>query len=161
MAQVHFVKGEFEKSVAINHDALKFREMMVDEVEMADSYLNLASNQIRLKDLPKAKEYVDSGYAIASRNESFEALQIARKIYSEYYSAINEYENAYRWLNRYDVSRDSMVEVQAGNMGNYSLPGQEFQAGHEMAVSLKNMWLLVGVFIFLIFVPLYLVRFKR
>jgi tetratricopeptide (TPR) repeat protein len=161
IAQVHFDKGDYEQSIAVNHDALKLRDMMEDEVEMADSYLNLASNHIRLKDISKAKEFLDSGYAIASRNAYFEALQIARNIYSEYYSAKNEYENAYRWLNRYNQSRDSMAEVQAGNMGNYSLAGLDFESGSEPEVPIKNMWLFISVLIFLILVPLSLVRFKR
>jgi tetratricopeptide (TPR) repeat protein len=162
MAQVFFDKGNYEKAIAYNEDALKIRSMMDNNVEIADSYLNLASNYIRLKDPEKAREKVDSAYAISKRYQYYEATQTAFKVYSDYYFEIKNYEAAYNWLRRYELSKDSIVAEQGSRAASFDFELPE-TSGHDYAPQehLKNLWLLISVIILMIFIPVYFIRFKR
>jgi tetratricopeptide (TPR) repeat protein len=163
IAQVYFEKGDYERSIAYNQDALKLRLLMDNNLEEADSYLNLALNFIRTKDLEKAREYLDKAYQIGTGYDYFEAVQTAFKIYSDYYSETKEYEKAYVWLKRYQTSRDSILAEQNAHKAefDFSMPEVTEHAGTLQAQRINNLWLLVSVFIFTIFVPLILIRFKR
>ena len=165
MAQVFFEKGNYEKSIAYNEDALKIRSMMDNNLEVADSYLNLASNYIRLKNMDKAKENLDTAYSISRHYQYYEAMQTAFKIYSDYYSALQNYEQAYLWLKKHETSKDSIITEQRLREAEFDFDLPEI-AEHLLdkkteAHYLSNVWLLISVFVFIIFVPLVVFRFKR
>lgn len=162
MAQVYFDKGDYEKSIALNEDALKLRNLMENHLEVADSYLNLASNFINLKEPEKAKEYLDTAYSISSRYSYFEAMQVARKVYSDYYFELKDFEKAYFWLKTYETKQDSVLTEQ-GKLSpefDFDLP-EVTQHSPVVVKELHNLWLLISVLVFMIFVPFMLLRFKR
>jgi tetratricopeptide (TPR) repeat protein len=162
IAQVYFDKGDYERSVAFNEDALKIRNLMDNNVEVADSYLNLASNYIKLKQPEKAKRLLDTAFNISRRYNYFEAQQLAFRIYSDYFSEMKNYELAYAWLKKYELSKDSILaEQNAHSEFNFNMPEVTEQYVYEAEEHLNNLWLLISVFIFMIFVPLFLIRFKR
>lgn len=162
MAQVFFDKGNYEKSIAYNEDALKIRNMMDNNVEVADSYLNLASNYIRLRRPEKAKENLDTAYAISRRYQYYEAMQTAFKIYADYYSEIKNYEAAYSWLKKYESSKDSVMAEQSSREAafDFDLP-ESIDHVYVPKKQLHNFQLLISCFILLIFIPLFFIRFKR
>lgn len=162
MAQVYFDKGDYEKSIALNEDALKLRNLMENHLEVADSYLNLASNFLSLKQPEKAKEYLDTAYSISSRYSYFEAMQVARKVYSDYYFELKDFEKAYFWLKTHETKQDSVLTEQ-GKLSpefDFDLP-EVTQHSPVVAKELHNLWLLISVLVFIIFVPFMLLRFKR
>lgn len=162
MAQVFYDKGNYEKSIAYNEDALKMRNLMDNNLEVADSYLNLASNYIKLKDNEKARENLDTAYRISTHYHYYEAEQLAFKIYSEYYSALKNYEEAYSWLKKYEQSKDSIMTEQSSREAEFDFNVPE-TSGHNYIKKqqLYNVWLFISVIILLIFVPLFLIRYKR
>ena len=162
MAQVFFDKGNYEKSIAYNEDALKIRNLMDNNLEVADSYLNLASNYIKLKDLEKARENLDTAYSISKHYNYYEAMQTAFKIYSDYYSETKNYEAAYAWLKKYELSKDSIMAEQSSREAAFDFDLPE-TIGHSYVPqqSIHNLWLLISVLILLIFIPLIFIRFKR
>ncbi|WP_317898959.1 tetratricopeptide repeat protein [Aurantibacillus circumpalustris] len=162
MAQVFYDKGNYEKSIAYNEDALKIRNLMENNLEVADSYLNLAANYIRVKDNQKALEYLDTAYAIGTHYQYYEALQTAFNSYSEYYFQLKNYEQAYYWLRKYQQSKDSVMLEQSAREAefDFNLPeiiGQSPVKKREI----HNLWLLISVMVFLIFIPFIFIRFKR
>lgn len=163
MAQVFYEKGNYEKSIAFNEDALKIRNMMDNNLEVSDSYLNLASNYIRLKDLTRAREKLDTAYQIASRYQYYEALQTAFKIYSDYYFADKNYEQAYKWLKRFEDSKDSITAGQGATEAglDLSMPVETSGAFPEQKQVIHNLWLLMLVSSFVIIIPFILIRYKR
>lgn len=163
MAQVFYDKGSYEKSIAYNEDALKIRNMMDNNLEVADSYLNLASNYILLRDLEKARQYLDTGYATAAHYEYFSAQQTAFKVYSDYYFAAKNYELAYNWLKRYDDSRDSILSEQSARQAgvDFELPAETSVQTISGAAPVHNPMLLISVLIFAILIPLIFIRYKR
>ena len=162
MAQVFFDKGIYEKSIAYNEDALKIRNLMDNNLEVADSYLNLAANYIRVKDYKKAIEYLDTAYAIGTRYQYYEALQTAFSSYSDYYFQLKNYEQAYYWLRKYQMSKDSIMTEQSAREAEFDFNLPE-TIGHASVKKqeLHNLWLMVLVISFLIFVPFIFIRFKR
>jgi len=162
MAQVFFDKGNYEKSVAYNEDALKMRILMENNLEAADSYLNLAANYIKLKKTEKALANLDTAYRISTHYDYYEAQQMAFKIYSEYYSELKNYEKAYYWLKKYEHSKDSIMSEQSARESEFDFNVPETN-GHAYAPeqNLHNLWLLISTLILLIFVPLFLIRYKR
>lgn len=162
MAQVYFDKGDYEKSVALNEDALKLRYLMENHLEVADSYLNLASNFLNLKQPEKAKEYLDTAYSISNRYGYYEAMQVAHKIYSDYYSELKDFEKAYFWLKTYETKRDSVLAEQGKLSPEFDFDLPEVTQHDPVGVKeLNNLWLLISVLVFTIFVPFMLLRFKR
>jgi len=162
MAQVFFDQGSYEKSIAYNEDALKLRNLMDNNLEVADSYLNLASNYIQLKKPEKAREMLDTAYSISRRYDYYEAMQMAFKIYSDYYFEIKNYEAAYSWLKKYEMSKDSIMAEQGSREAAFDFDVPE-TTGHSYVPKehLKNLWLLISIIILLIFIPLFFIRFKR
>ena len=162
MAQVYFDKGDYDKSVALNEDALKLRYMMENHLEVTDSYLNLAANFIKLNQLEKAKEYLDTAYSTSRYYSYFEAMQVAHKIYSDYYYALKDFEKAFFWIKTYENKQDSVLAEQ-GKLSpefDFDLP-EVTQHGAVVVKELHNLWLLLSVLVFIIFVPFMLLRFKR
>lgn len=162
MAQVFFEKGDFEKSVALNEDALKLRNLMDNHLEVADSYLNLAANFIKLKQLDKAKFYLDTAYSISNTYSYFEALQGAHKSYSDYYFAEKNYEQAYFWLKKYQRNQDSIAANENLENSEFDFDLPEVTEHHSTTPShFKNVWLLIVVLGCAVVIPFFLLRFKR
>jgi tetratricopeptide (TPR) repeat protein len=161
LALVYAARGEDDKAEGMNEDALKLRRLMENEVESADSYLNLAALYLRSKKNNKAKKCLDTAYYIATANNYFEARQEAYRYYAEYYSAQNQPAEAYKWLSRYCAGRDSIVR-ESGMQQTLITDYSETESGTAaIKPVLNNLWLLTTLFIFLIFVPLILMYFKR
>ncbi|MBL7931761.1 MAG: tetratricopeptide repeat protein [Bacteroidia bacterium] len=161
IAQIFFENGEYDRSIAFQEDALKIRNMMDNNVEVADSYLNLASNYIKLKQYDKAKYYLDTAVVVSKHYDYYEAELMAYKIRSDYFSAIKNHEGAYYWLNKYYDSKDSLIAVQ-NEPENFDFKMPEILGTKQAAVKeFNNLWLLISVLIFVIFVPLMLFRLKR
>lgn len=163
MAQVFFDKGSYEKSIAYNEGALKLRNRMDNNLEVADSYLNLASNYIKVRDFEKARECLDTAYTIAKTYRYYAAVQHAFRMYSEYYAALRHYEQAYYWLNRHQLSKDSITAEQSTRASEFDFEEPEI-TGYKLlpeTQKINNLWLLVSVLVLAVIIPLFLIRFKR
>ena len=135
---------------------------MENNLEVADSYLNLAANFIKLKEAEKAREYLDTAYAIGMRYNYYGAIQMAFKIYSEYYSEIKNYEQAYVWLRKYESSQDSILADQNSHDAEFDFDIPEVTEQTVVPEQhIHNVWLLIIVFSFVILIPFILIRFKR
>lgn len=160
IAAVYYDTGDFERSIGYNLDALKLRELMDNHTETADSYINLGNNYIKLKLYEKARYYLDTAYLISVKNDYFEARYEASKSYAAYFSAIKNFEAAFEWLNKYNGLKDSLILQQDAERRNYGFEEKDFES-KETSQHLSNSWLLFAIVILLIFIPLYLIRFKR
>src|SRR5689334_7016722 len=72
IAQIFYENGEYYRAIAFQEDALKIRNMMDNNVEVADSYLNLASNYIKLGQYEKAKYYLDTSVLVSKQYDYYE-----------------------------------------------------------------------------------------
>jgi tetratricopeptide (TPR) repeat protein len=113
LAVIYGLQGENEKALAMNEDALKLRLMMENELDVSDSYLNLVPYYIYMKEIKKAKEYLDTAYAIANRYNYFETKYKAFRNFATYYQETKDFEKAYYWMKRYDDTKDSILAMQS------------------------------------------------
>ena len=158
MAIVFFSKKNFAKSIALNYDALKLRNLMDDNVEVTDSYLNLASNYIQLKDFIQAKTFLDTAFLLSQHFDYFEAKQEAHKLYSDYFAATGNYQEAFAWLEKYDRIRDSVLNSENTIVDFDSKAEHEEKLPNHFA---SNLWLIISIFVALIIIPYSLIRYKR
>jgi tetratricopeptide (TPR) repeat protein len=160
MAAAFIKKGLAEKSIAYSEDALKLRIMVDNNLETADNYLNLGDAYLQLKDFKKAKHYIDTASFIAERDEYFELRREAAETFSRYYYDIKNFEQAYNWLKKYQTLGDSIRSLQEEEKQEFYFD-EEVNYSNDQEQSLQNIWLLVTVFALVIFIPFYLIRFKR
>jgi tetratricopeptide (TPR) repeat protein len=163
MAQVFYNMGNYEKAIAYNTAALSLRHKAGNQLEVADSYLNLAASYLKLKNTEEARRYLDTAYQTAQHYSYYPALQTAFRIYAEYAAAEKNYEEAYAWLNKYEWSRDSIMAQQSAREAPFDFGIPETIAGYESPAEprIKNLWLLISVGVLLFLVPLFFIRFKR
>jgi tetratricopeptide (TPR) repeat protein len=160
IGQVFFEKGDYEKCISFNRDALKLREMMDNDLETADNYLNLAGAYLKLGEPEQARICLDSADSVAGRNGYFDALLLGKKIRADYYHAAGENEKAYTALCVYQRQKDS-VEIAATHVAEGKLLTATTAGSDSTKNVFNNRWMLVCLFFFLIFIPLFQFRYLR
>jgi len=158
IAQLLFERGDYEGSLALNFDALELRQLMDSELEVTDSYLNLATNYLKLNDTMQAKQFADSAYHQSVRLEYFEGQQAAARLYSDYYSITGNYKLAWQWLKEYEGQRERAIynELSPNEKTN-----SEGKREGTPAAAVNNMWLLFTLGFFGLTMPFVMIRYKR
>jgi tetratricopeptide (TPR) repeat protein len=151
-------KGDLEKAAACNEDALKLRIMSDNLVETADNYLNLGEISILRKDFQKAKYLIDTACFIAEKNEYFELRYEAIKIRALYYEGIKDYQQAFVCMKRYKELGDSIVLEQADEKQLFDFDETVQEKSVSATAAGGNWWLLIGIALGIIFIPLFLMR---
>jgi tetratricopeptide (TPR) repeat protein len=160
MAIVYYSQKNYEKSIAMNNDALELRNFMDNNVEVVDSYLNLASNYMALNDYRQAKVLLDTAFVLCKDFEYFEAEQEANKLFAQYFAGINQFKQAFAWLEKYNRVKDSIMNNEKvlvdfeynKNLNTVSKSKSQF---------VSNLWLLVLICAALIFIPFTFIKYKR
>ena len=67
MAQIFSDKGNYEKALAYNYDALELRELMELETDVSDSYFSIAEIALKQKNTTLAEENLDLALQICNR----------------------------------------------------------------------------------------------
>lgn len=161
IAQAYLAKGNIEKCIACNADALKLRIMADNNLETGDNYLNLGGAYVVQKDLVKAKYYLDTAYSIAGKYDYAELRHDACRIYALYYAESKDYEAAFYWQKKFNDLNDTIVMQQALDKQMYDFNELEKTSQAYHPAKLSNLWLLVTVFLMLIFIPFILIRYQR
>lgn len=161
MAVTYVAKNNLDKAIACNEDALKLRQMLDNNLETADNYLNLGGIYIARREFTRAKQLIDTACNIARQNDYSDLLYKAAKINALYYHETGQNEDAYYWMKKYSDLSDSLVIQQHIARQIYDFSDE--QDGTEVSVNKpgNNFWLLLGIFLGLIAIPFYLIRFKR
>ncbi|MGZ3931214.1 MAG: tetratricopeptide repeat protein, partial [Bacteroidia bacterium] len=161
LAFAYGLKGDIEKAIATNENALKLRSMMENTLEAADSYLNLVPLYLYTKEPDKAKQYLDTAAYIGRTYGYAEISNKALRNYATYFAAVSDYEKAYAYMVRYEKLKDSLAVFQKNNAVNYDFSEPEFKAPAKAAAGVPNAGLLLIIIISAIFIPYFLIRFKR
>ena len=160
LAGVCYEAGDFEKSIGYNQDALKIRDLMGNHVEIADSYLNLANNYLKLKQTSIAKNFLDSAYSTSLIYDYFELKMEATKSYAELYNLSGNYKDAFLWLSEHQHLKDSIAIQQDFERLNYSFDETE-TLSPNMSPLVSYNWLFVSIILLLLTIPYFLIRYKR
>ncbi len=160
LAQVFLDKGDFEKALAYNYDALELRELMGLDVDISDSYLSIAEVALKQNDLNLAEEHLNLAINLCNQLDYYEGKMVYHKLVSEFYSKKNNYQLAYENLKKFNQLNDSLMHL----MNAESV--DEFEELVEPlsncnANPIKNVWLLILLSLTLIIIPFVLIRYKR
>lgn len=142
MAQVFFDKGDYEKALAYNFDALELREIMAFDVDRSDSYLSIAETEIKLNDIPSAQQHLDTAIALCNKTENFEGQIKYYRLTSELEAQKNNYKLAYENLVIYNRLNDSLTLTQ-NIQTDYNFDLVEEVKAQTETQNINNLWLIV------------------
>jgi tetratricopeptide (TPR) repeat protein len=160
LAGVCYEKGDYETSIGYNQDALKIRDLMGNYVEIADSYLNLANNNLKLKELSSAKSFLDSAYSTSLIYDYFELRMEACKSYAELNFLAENYKEAFLWLSKHQQLKDSILVQKDDERLNYSFDETE-EVQSKISPPVYTNWLFASIALLLLIIPFFLIRYKR
>jgi tetratricopeptide (TPR) repeat protein len=162
LAEACLGKGEIEKALSYNEDALKLRTFTENKIESGDSYANLAGIYIITKEFEKAKECLDSANSIANYYDYSSLKVIVRKQYAYYFSETRNFELAFQWMKQYNNLRDSLQTEQELSKSKYDFDENDtpvFKAGPSN--NFRGTWVLIIMALLGIGIPFILIQFKR
>ena len=163
LAQIFSDKGDFEKAIAFNEDALKIRDLMEDELGMADSYLSLSEIYLKQKAIEEAAKFLLLAKNISDKNDYFDGKLLVLKFSSQLNVLQNNYKAAYDEINKYCFLKDSLmksnkeIQNQFNFDENISLVSEKVKSTN----GIQNLWLLIILMALLVLIPLTLTRYTR
>ena len=163
MAQVFSDKGDFEKAIAFNEDALKIRDLMDDELGMADSYLSLSEIYLKQKEAEEAAKFLLSAKNISDKNDYFDGKLLTLKLSSQLNALQNNYKAAYDEINKYYFLKDSLMKVNNELQNQYNFDENISLVPEKVKNTngIQNLWLLIILMALLVLIPLTLTRYIR
>lgn len=162
LAQLFSDKGNYEKAMAYNYDALELRELMGLEVDISDSYLSIAEIALRQKNTALAEENLNLALELCNKLEYHEGKMIYYKLASELYSQKNNYQLAYQNLKHFTQLNDSFLLLKSEEpISELEEDVLESIDDYPYNDSLKNKSLLVLLLILITFISYMIFKNKR
>jgi tetratricopeptide (TPR) repeat protein len=103
--------NELDSAIGYIEEAIKLKLLTENEMELADSYNNLAVIYINKYEYKKAENYIDTAESIINKYEYFDAnLELYHTKYLLNQSQ-KQFEQANIWLNKYIQTKDSISSI--------------------------------------------------
>ncbi len=97
--------------------AVQYSKMTV----LANICYNLGSINIYKKDYKTAKKYIDQGFEIVKKYRMSELNIIYLRLFSNYYSAVKDFQEAYQYINQYQQLNTENLQKKMGFRSNQAL----------------------------------------
>ncbi len=152
--------GQLDTALLYAEEGLKMRHLLDNEVEIADSYLNLAGIYTLQKKYSEAADYLNQAEKIVNMYDYPEAKVQLYKCRADLYRETRDYEKAYEYLQKQYTLHDSLQRIEKDHqvfLDNETLPYD--QVLHQQPF--RNRWLLVACLLAAVIVPVILIRYKR
>jgi tetratricopeptide (TPR) repeat protein len=111
LAVINTIKQDFDAAIANSYNSIKAKELMDNEMEMADSYLNIAVAYIKKKEAPEAFKHLKIADSIILKFNYLAAKIQSLKAYSEYYELEKNYEASLLSLKQFTTLKDSLTKA--------------------------------------------------
>ncbi|MDP3556217.1 MAG: tetratricopeptide repeat protein [Bacteroidota bacterium] len=111
LAEINTIKKDYDAAIANCLNSIKLKNLMDNEMEMADSYLTIAFAFIKKNDAAAALENLKIADSIIYKFNYLPAKIEALKIYSLYYELVKNYQEAFGFLNKSLALQDSLEIV--------------------------------------------------
>lgn len=141
-------------------EGMKLRSLIDNELELADSYLNMAKAYLQLNNFSQADNYLNLAEPVCTHYQYAEALIELYRTRSEYFEKQQNYEQALYWNKKYHAYKDSILTIEK------PAQEQEFKneilhetADHKSALNSK--WLLAVLIVLVTLIPLFFIKQKR
>ena len=111
LAVINMDYQKYDDAIANCWNSIKIKNLMDNEIEMADSYLNIALCWLKKHELKTTDEFLLKADSIINKYDYTEARVQALKIRSDYFMTQKNYESAYQFLGRHHFIRDSINQL--------------------------------------------------
>lgn len=162
IAQIYFDCGNFDKSLSYNYDALKLREMMELEVDMADSHLSIAEVALKTDNYPLAEENLKTALDLINKHAYLEGKVTYFRIIADYYAEKNNFENAYLSLKDFNLMNDSL-QLLNNDLPDFENISVDFSniPPNNIDNKINNKFLIVLLFAIITFISFIIFKNKR
>jgi len=123
---IYHAIGEFYSASNQHANALKYNQLALQKAEVLNNEfllprMNLAvgSSYLNLKDAAKALPYLLTGLQMADQSANLQASYEGSRLLSQYYEQAGQFEQAFQYLKRHLVLKDSMRDARVSNHVNY------------------------------------------
>jgi tetratricopeptide (TPR) repeat protein len=156
LAVIYTLKNDFDAAIANSQNSIKLKYLMDNDMEMADSYLNIAMAYIKKNQAAQALENLLIADSIILQFNYLAANIEAHKTYAAYYELIKDYKKAYHYLKQHYLLQDSLTRASENTnvqfFDNTALKENELINENKFPVLYFNLLILVtlgcGIFIF-------------
>jgi len=156
LAVINTIRQNYDAAIANSLNSIKVKNLMDNEMEMADSYLNIAVAYIKKKEALPALENLKIADSIILKFNYLAAKIQSLRAYSEYYELEHNYEKAFEQLRQCTVLKDSLTKanklIDENNFTETSTELQEVKSAAGFSVMYFNLLMIVlilcGLFIF-------------
>ena len=111
LAEINIIKKNYDAAIANCLNSIKVKELMDNEMEMADSYLTIAAAYIKKKEGSSAFENLKMADSIISKFDYLSAKILALKVYSEYYELEKNFEASLIAIKQWHNLNDSITKA--------------------------------------------------
>ena len=160
MAQIFFDKGNYEKALAYNYDALELREFMELDVDLADSHFSISEIAIKQKNTVLAEDNLDLAFQICNKIGYNQGKINYYKLFSELQEQKNNYKSSMENFKLYKQLNDSILLTEGSEL-KFNFKETTEPIFNRTKSEIKNMWLLSLLSLLLIIIPFVLIRYKR
>lgn len=140
--------------------ALKYHKI----TQVPNIYFNIARGHLIKMELDSAIKYINLGFSIADSLQMFEAKFLFYQLYSNYYAYIQDYKQAYEYLNLYienfKKSQDNKSSFKVKSaLNELQFRNQEIELDRQQQI--RNFLLIIAALIILFFAVIMIVLFMR
>lgn len=154
--------NQLDTAILYLDESVKLKNRLDNEFELADSYNNLAFAYSKLGNLKQAEYYINLTQQLCNELEYTDAeIELSHTRYI-FYTQQKNYEQANKWLVLYHQKKDSIKAIYNMFNNDDDLITYDSKSLYQNQQSSNyNKWLFVIIILFVIFVPLQLLKFKR
>ncbi|MDV7186668.1 tetratricopeptide repeat protein [Lutibacter sp. TH_r2] len=109
LGRLFLKKGDFNKSISYYNKAVPILEDFNEVRYLSNTLINIGVNQLKTKELSKAKNNINLGLTKAKSIKSRENIIIAHEALTEYYSQTNNYKKALESQQMATTIKDSVL----------------------------------------------------
>lgn len=158
LAVINIELNQPDEAIANCINSIKMKELADNEMEQADSYLNLALAYFKKKDLKSGLESIETADGIVNKFNYTSAKISSLKLKADYHQEQNDYESAFKYLTEYNQLKDSVnaTEKLIALHNNFSdfktetknIHAEDFHFPYVYLNLLIALFILVFIFIF-------------
>lgn len=153
--------NQLDTAILYLDESVKIKKRLDNEFELADSYNNLAFAYSKLGNFKQADYYINLTQQLCNELEYTDAeIELAHTRYV-FYTQQKNFEQANSWLVKHHQKKDSVKATYTIFNDDDDLTTDNKSLLQNKKTSKQNKWLFVFIILFVIFVPLQLLKFKR
>lgn len=141
-------------------EGMKLRTLIDNELELADSYLNMAKAYLQLNNFSQTDNYLNLAEAVCKHYQYAEALVELYRTRSEYFEKQQNFEQALTWNKRYHAYKDSLLSIEAPPL-EPEFKNEVLNEHPDAKNTLNSKWLLAVLIVLATLIPLFFIKQKR